>query len=125
MAFFKTGFGIFGVIFILLFILVFATFIVVFSRIIRQKRKDDRSPRLTVPVTGVSRRADGRVHHHNNTNMHHTTSTTYYATFEVESGDRMELHVPATEYGLLIEGDQGDLTFQGSRFLSFERKWSR
>lgn len=44
MDFFKTGFGIFGVIFILLFILVFATFIVVFSRIIRQKRKDDRSP---------------------------------------------------------------------------------
>ena len=125
MDFFKTGFGIFGVIFILLFILVFATFIVVFSRIIRQKRKDDRSPRLTVPATVVSRRADVRVHHHNNTNMHHTTSTTYYATFEVESGDRMELHVPATEYGLLIEGDQGDLTFQGSRFLSFERKWSR
>ena len=125
MDFFKTGFGIFGVIFILLFILVFATFIVVFSRIIRQKRKHDRSPRLTVPVTVVSRRADVRVHHHNNTNMHHTTSTTYYATFEVESGDRMELHVPATEYGLLIEGDQGDLTFQGSRFLSFERKWSR
>lgn len=125
MDFFKTGFGIFGVIFILLFILVFATFIVVFSRIIRQKRKGDRSPRLTVPVTVVSRRADVRVHHHNNTNMHHTTSTTYYATFEVESGDRMELHVPATEYGLLIEGDQGDLTFQGSRFLSFERKWSR
>ena len=54
-----------------------------------------------------------------------STSTSYYATFEVESGDRMELHVPATEYGLLIEGDQGDLTFQGSRFLSFERKWSR
>lgn len=78
-----------------------------------------------MPVTVVSRRADVRVHHHNNTNMHHTTSTTYYATFEVESGDRMELHVPATEYGLLIEGDQGDLTFQGSRFLSFERKWSR
>ena len=125
MDFFKTGFGIFGVIFILLFILVFATFIVVFSRIIRQKRKDDRSPRLTVTVTAVSRRADVRVHHPNNTNMHHTTSTTYYATFEVESGDRMELHVPATEYGLLIEGDQGDLTFQGSRFLSFERKWSR
>ena len=73
MDFFKTGFGIFGVIFILLFILVFATFIVVFSRIIRQKRKDDRSPRLTVPVTVVSRRADVRVHHHNNTNMHHTT----------------------------------------------------
>ena len=122
MDFFKTGFGIFGVIFILLFILVFATFIVVFSRIIRQKRKDDRSPRLTVPVTVVSRRADVRVHHHNNTNMHHTTSTTYYATFEVESGDRMELSLDGEDFGLLAEGDVGELTFQGKKFLSFERR---
>ena len=55
---------------------------------------------------------------------HHTTSTTYYATFQVQSGDRMELPVPATEYGLLIEGDEGDLTFQGTRFLSFDRRRS-
>ena len=49
------------------------------------------------------------------------TSTTYYATFQVESGDRMEFSVSGAEYGMLAEGDQGSLTFQGTRYLGFER----
>jgi hypothetical protein len=54
--------------------------------------------------------------------MHHTThSTTYYVTFQVESGDRMELQLAGNEYGLLVEGDRGKLTFQGTRYLGFER----
>jgi hypothetical protein len=51
--------------------------------------------------------------------MHH--STHYYVTFEVESGDRMELSLSGHEYGLLAEGDTGHLSFQGTRYLSFER----
>ena len=39
----------------------------------------------------------------------------------VRAGDRMELEVPDMEYGLLVEGDRGRLTFQGTRFLGFER----
>jgi hypothetical protein len=54
--------------------------------------------------------------------MHHTSSsTTYFTTFEVESGDRMELRVPEKEYGMLVEGDTGRLTFQGTRYKGFER----
>ena len=62
-------------------------------------------------------------HHHdmNNTAMSHT-STSHYVTFQVESGDRMELNVTGSEYGLLVEGDQGRLTFQGTRYLGFERQ---
>ena len=41
--------------------------------------------------------------------------------FEVESGDRMEFSVYGEEYGMLAEGDEGKLTFQGSRYLGFER----
>ena len=54
--------------------------------------------------------------------MHTTTSTTYYATFQVASGDRMELHVGGREYGMLAEGDFGELTFQGTRYLGFARQ---
>jgi hypothetical protein len=50
------------------------------------------------------------------------TSTTYYVTFQVESGDRMEFHVGGEEYGFLVEGDFGDLSFQGTRYLGFVRK---
>ena len=52
---------------------------------------------------------------------HMTSSTSYYVTFQVESGDRMELSVKSSEYGMLAEGDSGRLTFQGTRFLGFER----
>ena len=49
-----------------------------------------------------------------------TTSTSYYVTFQVESGDRMELRVSRSEYGLLAERNQGNLSFQGTRYLGFE-----
>ena len=48
--------------------------------------------------------------------------TWYYATFQVESGDRMEFAVDGMEYGMLAEGDMGKLSFQGTRYLSFERE---
>jgi hypothetical protein len=34
----------------------------------------------------------------------------------------MELQVDGSEYGMLVEGDQGRLTFQGTRYLGFERR---
>ena len=42
-------------------------------------------------------------------------------TFQLESGDRMEFQVSGIEYGMLAEGDTGELTFQGTRYLAFER----
>lgn len=54
--------------------------------------------------------------------MHTSTSTTYYATFQFDSGDRLELHIPGREYGMMAEGDVGDLTFQGTRYLGFDRR---
>lgn len=51
----------------------------------------------------------------------HGYHTTYYVTFQVDSGDRMELSVSGSEYGMLVDGDRGKLSFQGTRYLSFER----
>jgi len=31
--------------------------------------------------------------------------------------------VPRSEFGLLVEGDEGVLSFQGTRYLGFERKY--
>ena len=78
--------------------------------------KNNDSPRLTVSAQVVSKRT--RVSGGSGDLM---TSTTYYATFQVESGDRMEFHVTGQEYGLIAEGDNGILSFQGTRYLSFER----
>jgi ribosomal protein L40E len=48
-------------------------------------------------------------------------STTYYATFDLRSGARLELELDGAQYGLLAEGDRGELRYQGSWFLGFER----
>ena len=80
---------------------------------------------LTVDATVVTKRTDVHHHHHHHAgNAHHmsTSSTTYYATFEVLSGDRLEFTVRDTEYGQLVEGDVGKLTFQGTRYLGIERR---
>lgn len=47
----------------------------------------------------------------------------YYITFELKtkSNRRMEFQVDPYEYGLLMEGDYGKLTFKGLKFISFER----
>ena len=123
---FGTGFTIFQIMFTLVLVIVIGMFIVIAVKGISQWNKNNHSPRLTVPATIVAKRTNVSHHHHHNhggTGMHHTThSTTYYVTFQVESGDRMELHVAGQEFGVLIEGDRGMLTFQGTRYLGFERK---
>ena len=48
-------------------------------------------------------------------------STNYYTTFELESGERLELHVKPRDYSVIAEGDRGVLTRQGTRFLGFDR----
>ena len=118
---FGIGFGAFEAMFGIVFVLVIGIFVVNLVRGIGQWNKNNNSPRLTVDVTVVSKRADVSHHHHAGEHHHSHTSTSYYVTFEVESGDRMEFHVSGTEYGLLVEGDQGSLTFQGTRYLGFER----
>ncbi|WP_177169676.1 DUF2500 domain-containing protein [Salisediminibacterium halotolerans] len=47
--------------------------------------------------------------------------TSYFLTFEFEDGERSEFNVNGREYGAHAEGDVGELTYQGTRFHSFER----
>lgn len=117
------GFNMFGIMFSLVFIFVFGMIIMTFVKGISEWNKNNNSPRLTVPATVVAKRTNVSHHHHGGVNEHHHhhTSTTYYVTFEVQSGDRMELHMSGHEYGLLVEGDYGMLSFQGTRYLGFER----
>lgn len=118
---FGLGFGMFEVIFYLIFAMVFCMFLVTFIKGIGQWNKNNHSPRLTVPVTVVAKRTNVSRHTHAGEHPHTSTSTSYYVTFQVESGDRMELKMSGSSYGLIVEGDRGMLTFQGTRFLEFQR----
>ena len=122
----STGFGFFAmyqIMFLAIFLFVLGTFVFNGIKSFGTWRKNNNSPRLTVPATVVTKRTDVMRRRRGGTNSHHHyyTSTTYYVTFEVESGDRMELQLEGFEYGLLVEGDKGKLSFQGTRYLGFER----
>lgn len=116
-------FEIFSVLFFLVFFLVLGIIIFSMIRGIKEWNNNNHSPRLTVDAKVVAKRTNisRHAHHGSGTGMHHSTSTTYFVTFQFDSGDRMELKMQGHEYGLLIEGDQGKLTFQGTRYLGFER----
>ena len=125
---FDVGFGILQGLFFLAFAVFLVFFIITAAKGIGTWHKNNNSPRLTVEATVVAKRQNTDVHHHStgeNGAMHTSTSTTYYVTFQVASGDRMEMTVKGQVYGMLAEGDMGKLTFQGTRYLDFERQGSK
>ena len=103
----------FPIIFIAMFGLVFGMIVSTLVKSRKQERKNDASPRLTSDATVVTKRTYVRGDH---------AHTTYFATFQFESGDRLELEIPRDRFGYLVEGDIGKLHFQGTRFLNFERQ---
>ena len=120
---FDTTFGFAQVFIFAVFAIIIVSFIAAAVKGIGTWHKNNNSPRLTVNAAVVSKRQNTDVHHHNNNGtMHTSSSTTYYATFQFDSGDRLELCVSGGEYGLLAEGDVGELTFQGTRYLGFDRR---
>lgn len=122
---FDTTFGFAQIFIFAVFAIIIVSFIVAAVKGIGTWHKNNNSPRLTVNAAVVSKRQNTTVHHHHDSNtggMHNSSSTTYYATFQFDSGDRLELCVSGREYGLLAEGDVGELTFQGTRYLGFDRR---
>lgn len=116
-------FNIFPFMFMLVFLFIVGSIIFSAIRGVRTWSYNNSQPVLTVWAKVVTKRTNVSHHTHNDNNVaHHSTSTTYYATFEVESGSRMELRVDSGEYGMLVEGDTGKLTFQGSRYQGFSRE---
>ncbi len=107
-------FSLFPIMFGLVFIVVIGVFIMAFVKGISQQRRNAASPRLKVEALVVAKRS------HVSRHSDHP-ATRYYATFEVESGDRMEFAMSGPDFGMLAEGDFGLLEFQGSDFVSFER----
>lgn len=120
-----------GIMFTIIPAIVVLGFVFVFGMIIfnairgaKQWSYNNSQPVLTVEARVVAKRADVSTYRHSdsdNIGHHHHSSTTYYVTFEVQSGDRMEYKVASNEYGMLVEGDLGSLTFQGTRYLGFNR----
>lgn len=96
-----------------------------FVQMIAQNRWNARQPVLSTPARVVTKRTSVSSSAHStgpDTPPMSSTSTSYYATFESPDGERRELPVPGKEYGLLVEGDQGTLSTQGTWYKGFVRE---
>ena len=125
----KRMFNLIEMLFPIMFILIFIIIVFTFVKGIATWFKNNNSPRLTVSARIVAKRQNTT--HNNQPNagdisvahgFHTISSTSYYVTFQVDSGDRMELSVSGSEYGVLAEGDKAQLKFQGTRYLTFDRE---
>ena len=90
-------FNIIELLFPVIFILIFIMIIFTLAKGISTWHKNNNSPRLTVSARIVAKRQN----------------TTYHN--QPNAGDTSG----AYEYGKLTEGDEGKLTFQGTRYLQF------
>ncbi|WP_407271731.1 DUF2500 domain-containing protein [Radiobacillus sp. PE A8.2] len=106
----------------IIFVIVIGMILFTVVKGITEWSKNNQSPRLAVPAQVKSKRTHvSRRMHSNNDHMHSGSRTSYYVTFEFDSGDRSEFSMSGSDYGQLAEGDFGTLTFQGTRYLGFER----
>lgn len=96
--------------------------ITIFSIIkaIAQWQHNTTQPILSVASRVVAKRT--RVRGHVSPDRGGRTITYYYCTFEDERGQRHEFRLSGKEYGQLVEGDLGTLTYQGTRYHGFQRQ---
>jgi hypothetical protein len=78
--------------------------------------RNNHSPRVTVPASVVTKR--GSV---SGGGSNSSSSTTYFATFEIQGGERIEFLIAGREFGMLVEQDRGQLSYQGTRYQGFAR----
>lgn len=116
-----------GLLFLIVPVFIAVVFIALFSTLavqaaygITEWSRNNSLPVEDSTARVVAKRSEvgggGRLGHH-----HHRVRTFYYAIFELRSGERKEFWVSGHEYGVLVEGDEGTLTHQGTRYHSFRR----
>ena len=124
MDYFDLAFTILPIAFGVIFLGVFTVCAILGIRLAREWKRRDNLPRVTVPATVAARRTTVK-HFRRNRGFQrrYNQHTEYFITFQLENGDRVELPVLDWQYGTILEGDTGKLTFQGIRFLNFE--WNK
>ncbi|QAY65513.1 DUF2500 domain-containing protein [Paenibacillus protaetiae] len=103
--------------FVLIFVLVIGTIIFALVRGIGTWASNNAANVETQNCKVVSKRTEVRGDHDN-----FRANTNYYVTFELYNGTRVELPVSGPDFGVMVEGDYGTVTYQGTRFKQFTRQ---
>ena len=117
-----TGFRVMSRLVPAVFLLILGVFLFFLVRGLLEWNRNNRAPRQKLSAQIVSRRTEVTSHCSGGSGPQNSSASTwYYVTFQLENGERMEFSLSGRAYGLLAEGDRGFLTFQGTRYLSFDR----
>jgi hypothetical protein len=107
------------------FLAVFATLAVQAASGVAEWSRNNALPVEESPARVLAKRTEtsggGHRHGHGHHHGYGRIRTHYYVAFELRSGERQEFGVPGPEYGVLVEGDEGTLTRQGTRYHGFRR----
>lgn len=100
-----------------IFAIVIMIFVTGFVKGIGQYMRNNSMPEESAPARLVAKRTH-TWGGHGDMSAH----TSYYATFETETGERLEFPVGGKFSGMHVEGDTGILIHRGTRFIGFERE---
>ncbi|MEC0226591.1 DUF2500 domain-containing protein [Paenibacillus alba] len=114
--FFSMGSNIFFTVFILIFVLVIGGFIFIIIKSLSTWVSNNASPLQSRTCKVVAKRMQV-----SGGSGDSTSSTSYYATFEFEDRSRLELYIGRQQFGYIVEGDLGTLSYQGTRYKAFSR----
>lgn len=99
---------------LVMFVAVVGLIVFAVTRAIVKSIRQRRLPVCTVRAMVVAKRA-GTLGGEN-------SATRYFTTFELPSGERLELRLNGKQYGLVVERDVGMLTYQGEVYRDFARQ---
>lgn len=97
-------------------LLIIGIFVFVILKMIRVWMTNNASPLISASCTVVTKRSEVW-----GGSGDSSASTSYYVTFQFDDGTRLELQVINRDYGMIVEGDRGELLYQGTRFKEFKR----
>lgn len=103
----------------IIFVLVIGGILFSLVKAVGQGISNNAQPVQSVPAAVVAKRINTWGSSGMNTGG--SVNTSYYVTFETATGGRQELGMGGRDYGLLVEGDRGTLSFQGTRYKGFDR----
>lgn len=101
----------------IVFAIVVMVFVTSLVKGVGQYLRNRSIPEETIPARLVAKRTH-TWGGHGNMSAH----TSYYATFETQKGERLELPASSSFIGVHVEGDTGMLTHRGTIFIAFERE---
>ena len=90
--------------------------------------KNNHSPRVTEEAEVYTKRQDFSTFMNRDRNIHfgsyRSIYVRYFVVFQTKNSGAVKLKVSSDDFDMLREGEKGLLSFQGTRFLGFEKKHS-